>query len=406
MAVVNKDSSSLADESKEQSKIDETKKTINTLRNNTDTIGSTIKEDTAFVNYNIKTTGVESGIFTDDIIDESDMGTTFWSNNIYNRKDIQWYTKFNRFGCLDPFNAVSNSKEYLFFTKPDLHICEPGTMNLNPELANQDYFVELLNRYPDVIRQLQRSISSGSSNHYPFVNLLSNSVKNNLDMPEISSDDTDTPATLYGTSITYRGTGWTSDENFDFSLEFEDTRYLEIYHFFKAWEEYERLKAVGVVSPPNINNAPVDDNGLSFNSYLENKELHDQIGIYKIVTDEDYETIMYYAYMICYPKSVPREAFSELQLGNGLRYTVNFHGQFVMDTNPRLLIQFNKLAQETSGLVSGSSKFIDSYDTSRHAVDGRWAVSPWVVRSMKNDVDQWLGPNSMKYDYKLKWRLK
>ena len=98
-------------------------------------------------------------------------------------------------------------------------------------------------------------------------------------------------------------------------------------------------------------------------------------------------------------------AFSELQLGNGLRYTVNFHGQFVMDTNPRILVQFNKLIQETSGILS-SGTYIDSYDTKRGAVDGRWALAPWVVRSSKSNTEQWLGPNSMKYDYKLKWRLK
>lgn len=402
MAIIQNDNK---EQALNQSETEYSQRANNILRNNTNTYNLSIKEDKAYVGGNSRTTGVESGIFTEDITDSNDFGTIFWSNSIYNRKDIEWYTKFNRFGCLDPFNAVSNSKEYLFFTKPDLHICEPGTMTLNPELANQEYFVELINRYPDVIRQLQRSITYGGENHHPFANLLSNSVKNTLDLPEISSDDVDTAATIFGTSITYRGTGWTSDENFDFSLEFEDTRYLEVYHFFKAWEEYERLKAVGIVSPPNINNAPVDDNGLSFNSYLENKELHDQIGVYKIVTDEDYETILYYSYMVVYPKSVPREAFSELQLGNGLRYTVNFHGQFVMDTNPRILVQFNKLIQETSGILK-SGAYIDSYDTKRGAVDGRWALAPWVVRSSKSNTEQWLGPNSMKYDYKLKWRVK
>lgn len=353
-----------------------------------------------------RSTGEKSGIFTSDIIDVSDMGDLFQSVNIYNRKDIEWYTKFNRYGCLDPFNAVTNTKEYLFFTKPDLHICTPGTMNLNPQLQNYDYFPELLNRYPDVIKQLQKSIYiEKSSDYLPFMNILSNSVKNTLDMPEISSDDTDTPATIYGTSINYRGTGWSSDENFDFSLEFEDTRYLEIYQLFKAYEEYEKLKSVGVVSPPNINSAPVDENGLSFNSYIENKELHDQIGIYKFITDEDYETILYYAYIIAYPKTVPREAFSELQLGNGLRYSISFHGQFVEDMKPRILVHFNELIQSSIPLNS-SPQYIEPYSKKRGAVDGRWAVAPWIVRIPKSNYGQWLGPNSMKYDYKLKWRLK
>ncbi len=352
------------------------------------------------------TTGEKSGIFSTDIIDTGDMGDTFQSANIYNRKDIQWYTKFNRYGCLDPFNAVTNTREYLFFTKPDLHIYKPGTTTLNPQLANYDYFNELDQRYPDIIKQLQRSIYiEKSSDFYPFMNILSNSVKNTMDMPEINSDDVDTPATLFGTSINYRGNGWSSDENFDFSLEFEDTRYLELYHLFKTWDEYEKLKSVGIVTPPNINNAPEDENGYNFNSYIERKELHDQIGIYKIITDEDYETILYYAYVIAYPKTVPREAFTELQLGNGLRYTVQFHGQFVEDMKPRILLQFNELISKTVGLNNNSARFIDTYNTSRGAVDGRWAIAPWIVRANKSDYGQWLAPNSMKYTYKLKWRL-
>lgn len=354
-----------------------------------------------------RTTGQKSGLFSSDIIDTSDMGQVFQSANIYNRKDIEWYTKFNRYGCLDPFNAVTNTKEYLFFTKPDLHICTPNTMELNPQLNQYEYFSELLARYPDVIRQLQKSIYlENTSNYLPFMNILSNSVKNNLDMPEITADDMDTSATIYGTSINYRGSGWTSDENFDFSLEFEDTRYLEIYQLFKAYEEYEKLKSVGVVSPPNTNSAPVDENGLSFNSYLENKELHDQIGIYKIVTDEDYETILYYAYIIAYPKNVPRESFSEIQLGNGLRYSISFHGQFVDDMRPRILLQFNELISSSIAALGDSPVYIDPYDTKRGAVNGAWAVAPWIVRVPKSSYKQWLGPSSMQYDYRLKWRLK
>lgn len=357
-----------------------------------------------------KTTGVKSKIFTTDIRSNSDMGDVFASNNLYNRNAIQWYDKFNRFGCIDPYNSVSNTKEYLFFTKPDLHICEPGSLNLNPELSGSSFFVELLNRYPNVIKQLQRSVShEQTAGYHPFMNILSNSVKNTLDMPEISSDDIDTSSTIYGTSITYRGDGFSSDEAYEFSLEFEDSRYLEIYHLFKAYDEYERLKRVGMITPPNVNNAPVYNvNGmnLSYNRYLEYKELHDQFAVYKIVTDEDYETILYYAYFCgVYPKNVPRDTFSEIRTDNGLRYSVSFKAQFVDDMKPYILLNLNNIVNSTM-VLNTTPTYLDIYNSDKKRVDGSWAVAPWIVRKHQSAYQQWLGPNSMNYDYKLKWRIK
>ena len=350
------------------------------------------------------TTGEKSGIFSNDIMDQNDMGPIFNSNNIFNRKDIRWYDRFNRFGVIDPYNAVTNTKEYLFFTKPDLHIFQPGTTNLNPELENSSFFNELVERYPDVAKQLQKSVRvEKSSDYYPFMNILSNSVKNTLDMPEVSSDDIETATNIYGTTITYRGDGWSSDEAYEFSLEFEDTRYLEVYQLFKAYDEYEKLKRVGIVSPPNIDGVTETD-GIAYTRYHRYKELHDQFGVYKIVTDEDYETILYYAYFCgVYPKTVPRDSFSDVRTDNGLRHTVTFRAQFVDDMKPYILTFLNTLVSE-SMLLSEDPEFIDVYDTENKRIDGRWALCPWITRRYKSSASQWLGPNSMKYDYKLRWR--
>ena len=351
------------------------------------------------------TTGQQSGVFSSDITSQSDMGPVFNSNNIFNRRDLRWYDRFNRFGVIDPFNGVSNTKEYLFFTKPDLHIYEPGTTNLNPELSDSSFFVELSERYPDVIKQLQKSIRvEKSSDYYPFMNILSNSVKNTLDMPEVSAEDIETSTNIYGTTITYRGDGWSSDEGYEFQLEFEDTRYLELYHLFKAYDEYERLKRVGMISPPNRDGATSTD-GVAYTRYHRYKELHDQFGVYKIVTDEDYETILYYAYFCgVYPKTVPRDSFSDIRTDSGLKYTVTFKTQFVDDMKPYILANLNNLITTTM-LMSSNPQYVDVYNTDENRIDARWAVAPWIVRRYKNNTNQWLGPNSMKYDYKLKWRL-
>lgn len=329
----------------------------------------------------------------------SDLNEVLWANGIYNRSDIQWYKKFKRFGegALDPYNAVSGTKEYLFFTKPDLHIVLPGKSSLNPELENQPYFVELLQRYPDVIAQLQAS--NGIRSKTPFMNILSNSVKNTLELGSVTSSVVDTSATIYGTSYNYRGWGYTSDEKQEFSLEFEDTKYLEIYNLVKAYEEYERLKHIGMVTPPNIDNAPMV-NGKCFSYYIKNKILHDQFSIYKFIVEDDGESIIYYAKLWgVFFKSVPRDTFSDMKPDGGLTYAVEFEAAFVDDMNPTILTDFNNIVSP----YINNTDVLPIYNTNKRMVDGRWATIPYVVKVKKNS--SWNGPNSMNHSYKLKWRI-
>ena len=350
--------------------------------------------------------------FSSDLIGESivngGMQELFWANNIFNRQNIEWYTKFNRFGCLDPYNGVGTTKEYIFFTKPDLNICVPGTTKedinedtLNPDLKSYPFFRDLVNRYPDVVSMLQRSIDTVDSS--PFMNVLSNSVKNTISIGSISAEEVDTSQTIYGTSIDYRGDGFSSDEKVDFSLEFEDTRYLEIYHLVKAYEEYERLKRIGVVKPPNVDKADVSEAGYYYGKYTREKRLHDQFGIYKFILDEDYETIIYYAYLCgTMIKSVPRDAFSSLT-NEGLRYSIDFKSAFIEDMTPEILSDFNSLIK---GSYSGVGDFEDLpvYNEEYSLIDGRWATCPYVYQVNQNKKT-WLGPSGMKYTYKLGWKV-
>lgn len=320
------------------------------------------------------------------------------ASGLYNRADIAWYEKFNRFGCIDPYNALgTGSREYLFFTKPDLHITEPGEEALNPELSTNPFFTELKGRYSSVIGQLQKSSQYSSKN--PFMALLSNSVKNTLELPGVSANTIDTPANIYGTSYSYRGWGYSSDEKVSFSLEFEDTKYLELYHFFKAYEEYERLKHIGQVSPPNIDKAPVV-NGYCMDYYTRTKRLHDQFAIYKFIVEDDGETIVYYAKLWgVYPKSVPRDSFSDIKNDGSLVYAIEFDAAFVDDENPTILTDFNELTYD----FIKNTKDLPIYNTSKRIIDGRWAAMP-VITKVNKDAN-WLGPQSMNYTYKLKWRV-
>lgn len=359
-------------------------------------------------------------------IESNGLKEIFWSNNIYNRQDIEWYTKFNRFGVLDPYNGIGVTKEYIFFTKPDLNICIPGTTKdtigvdtLNPDLQSIPFFIELVQRYPEVVCSLQRSIATNDNS--PFMNVLSNSVKNTISVNSISADEIDTPQTIYGTSISYRGDGFSSDEKADFSLEFEDTRYLEIYHLLKAYELYERLKRIGMVKPPKgkmYNDRgeevvyPTSKNGYYYGLYTKERRLHDQFGIYKFILDEDFESVVYYSYFCgVMINSVPRDAFSNLT-NEGLRYSVDFKSAFVDDMSPEILADFNYLIETSYGYDPDPNKNNETHksvnlpvysDTIKN-VDGTWASFPYIKRIDK-DSKTWLGPQNMKYSYKLTWRL-
>lgn len=321
------------------------------------------------------------------------------SNGLYTRGQIKnnKFKRFFRIKPMDPYGAITNTKEYLFFTRPDLHILEPDKdfKTLNPELAKYTIFKEAMVRYPNVIKQLQyHSIDVENPKPPGFSQLLTYCVDGTLDLSAVTAKTIDTPENIYGISIDYRGDGRTSDFNYDFTLNFKDDRYLNLYHFFKLWEEYERLKKKGKVTPPYLR-------------YTTNRTLHDQIGIYKFIVGEDGETIIYYAYLCgCIPLTVPRDAFSNLT--ETPTYSIDWKCFNVMDMRPEILSDFNKIAITTNNYslntsnkaytknlsTNSLSNIWDTsmYETNRHAL---W--SPFIYKYEDSS-------SGTKYQYKLAWR--
>ena len=180
----------------------------------------------------------------------TDVNSLLMSNAIYDRYDMDWGRKFSRFGVIDPHNALTTTKEYLFITKPDLCLMD-NSGKVHNLLKNYPFFNHAIERYQekedvlfytynDVARQLQSSLSERDDG--PFMTMLSNSLTSTLDLPGLSSEMIESAGNIMGTKISYRGTSYKSDEDHDFNLEFEDTRHLDIYMLFKIWDEYEKLK--------------------------------------------------------------------------------------------------------------------------------------------------------------------
>lgn len=296
-------------------------------------------------------------------------------NHIYGRSQIDRFEKFSRFGFLDPYNTNSISREYVFFTKMDLHLFKPGTQTLNPELANNQFFIHCRNNYRATMNQLQSSAKDDDS---PFCNLLTNTVSDKLDLQDIDIDKLESAQNIMGTKLEYPLATTTSNNVYSFNLEFEDTKYLDVYMFFRIWYEYELLKSNGLVSPP-------------YQDYITNRILHDQMAAYKFIVGEDMETIIYWAKLWgVYPTSIPRSSFSDLQEGP-TKLAVGFSCQWVEDMDPNILSDFNVLVKDK---LSKHKVEKDIYHKTTGLASGTWCNVPYLTTSSLH------GRNT----YKLKWR--
>lgn len=328
------------------------------------------------------------------------------ANGLYKPTSDEWYNKFSRFQMLNPWRRLNMTKEYLFFTKPDLRIyhvsddsyfiseqdgkdgkAPAAQMNTALHYDNTShvpFFQEMNIHYKYILQQLQYSITPGQ----PFMNLLSNAKRSNLELADISaSGDIDSPVNLFNTKISYRGTSYSSDDGYDFTIDFEDSKYLELYRFFKAYDMYENKKHQGLIAVPD--------------KYVLNKILHDQFSIYKFIVDEDFETLIYWAKLTgCYIKSVPRTAFSDLPESGGLTYTVSFRCTFIEDMTPEILSDFNRVS---SLIGNGSLSYL--YDRELCASNPDWCDRPYVEFENINATVNNPSDNT-NYRPKLKWLIK
>ena len=313
---------------------------------------------------------------------------------IMNVTDSDLFDKFKRYNVIDPYNHMGLTKEFIFFTKPNLQIFSKAKETqgwLRSYLINQPIFQDAYDKWPEVLTQLSSSYSNN-----PFNTLLTNSVSANIDLPDISTaNDYETGKTILGSSIFYRGTSFESDENFEFSVEFTDSRNLDVYMWFKLFDEYERLKHFGRINQ-NFEN---DDY-----TYIFDKKIHDQFSLYKFIVSEDGESIVHYSkYTGVYPKSVPRGSFGDMPADGVFKFTVNFKAAFVEDMNPMIIVEFNNVSKrlETSSPDIDISGFVPEYNGWSGDLMIRPVIVPTKANPSSNNGE--LGRFEKRNRYKLKW---
>lgn len=321
----------------------------------------------------------------DDIADSTSLlRRTMRANGVYEKSDMKYNTEFYRFPRNDPFNYVEGTREYDFFIKPDLNILNNGSLSQSIQDARVPYFIELArNGYKDTtLKDLCYSNGGGC----PFVRILSNRRTSNIDVPDISVEELETAQNAYGSRILYPKSSMKSEEDIDFSVEFEDTRHLEIYNFFKAYDYYRQLKWLGIVHPREEDTV--------------NKILHDHMGLYKFVVDEDGETILFWCkWTGIYPKIISRSAFSDIQEKGPLKITIGFKlSGFFEDMHPNIISDFNSLVAHWTNLSSLGSHEYDLWDDEIQQISGETVDYPYI------SIEYPTTENGLKYaEYRLKW---
>lgn len=314
------------------------------------------------------------------------MNEVLAANALFPKNSIQWYTKFNRYGFIDPYKHENVLKEFLFFTRPDLNIFADQNGTLAAGLKNIPFFQDAKNRHTNSLWQLQ-STNVPASRSGPFMNILTNTVASKLDLPEINSESQNTTSNIMGIEISLRGHSLKSDNGYDFTLSFTDSAYLEVYMMAKAYDEYMRRIKTGEASP--------------FNKYIVDNIISDQFSVYKFLIGQDGETIMYYAKLTgVYFTGVPRSDFGDpTDFG---KYSLSFHAQFVEDNNPLILQEFNRVV--LNSLSNKSYNITNTWNGKIGAMANEWVSYP-IIAAYNDERARRRAPlGAYNYrDYRLKW---
>lgn len=290
-------------------------------------------------------------------------------NNI--RKNI-FDNKFNMFGFYDTEGMLGRTFEYVFFTKPDLYVDCPQLKKNCPDFDIAD-------------RHVVNELCLSRGPFRPFSSLLYNYRKSNLELQDLEAGEIETGVNMWGQSIFYRRSSTPSNRDYNFSLQFNDNKYLDVYTYFKLYDKYEEWKSYGSVDLSQGN----------YINYIWSKRLHNQTSIYKFIVGEDGSEILYYAKLYgVYPKNVPRTTFSDMPEDGNISFSINFKANFMDDMNPLIIRDFNTLSS-----YYPSSNFHDLYEVKEGLVNNKFADPP-LISAKKEMID---GEERVRYFMRWRW---
>lgn len=255
---------------------------------------------------------------------------------LFDKDDFRIYDKFSMFGFYNTIGHMGRTREYVFFTKPDLYIFKGSQIsraNLHRGTTHKE-FISAIDTHPEVLRQLQLRLNI----HEPLSALLYNMRASNVEIPNLEAAEMETGTNMWGQKTFYRRSSTMSNTDHNFSIEFNDNKYADVYTFFKLYDLYEEQKAYGVI--------PLhEDKDYYCPRYIIERRHHDQMAIFKFIVGEDGSELIYWTkFYGVYPKNVPRSVFGDMPEDGNLKITINFKANFIEDCNPLILEDFNILS--------------------------------------------------------------
>lgn len=320
------------------------------------------------------------------------------SYGVFDRVNMEYNTKCYRYPRADPYNFVDGAKEYVFITKVDLPILDSSGSNLASEVSFYPYINDLWRSgyimpvFANLCMSIEPSVLSPATEaNYPFMRILSNRKTSNLDLGDINVEELESPTNLFGSKVVYAKSSALSDENPEFSLEFEDTKYLEIYNLFKTYDLYRQGKWLGIFGPGLHAAAAAGSKVYStYVSYIPNKILYDHMSVYKFLVASDGTTILHAAkFTGCFPKSISRSSLSELDEKGGLKITVNFKvSGWLTEDIVEIARDFNCIIYNyTNFNFMGDNRYAEPiYDTTIDRVSQEAADFPFIRKYPNEDM--------------------
>ena len=284
---------------------------------------------------------------------------------------------YNRFKTSGTNSQLQRGFAHVFFVRPSCNILKESGTKLVSALENHELFSYAFQSSKEILKEL---VSNNGSTH-DFMLSLSNQVASFSLSDEYINSDT-YGRTFTGYKVAYGKNNIESKTSGEFSVRFNDNKYLSVYQIHKCWAEYINGVYRGEIAPTN--------------SSIMNKIL-DYVGsCYYFLTAEDGETIIFWSkYFGVFPTTIPSNQYSWGE-GNAIynpEVEITYKYSFKEDFNPYTMLEFNY----NSRIGVNGTNYIPIYDKELGHAGKKWVGTPFVELIESPESDR-------PYQYKLRFR--
>lgn len=287
---------------------------------------------------------------------------------------------YNRFKLANPADILSRGFPHVFFTRPDCNIFSDMTgTKARSRVAADPTFARALSNKKELLMSLQQVTNSAVGN-CKFWNMFLSNKAESFSLTDESIDKDSYGTTYRKNKVSYGKSNEESKGSGEFTVDFRDTRDLDIFQINKLWTDYISNVYVGKWYPKS--------------RYLWQKALDYACSVYYIITAEDGETIIFWSkYYGVFPLNTPSSAYSWTS-GSPIenqKLQIQYAYSWKEDYNPQSMVEFNI----NSGVNSSDSvTYMETYNPHIGTVGNTWVGTPFIDTVSYDDKS---------YDFKLRF---